>query len=611
MANNQIIELEHFSTKNRDFKLVGEKDARVALRICKGNIWQAVEKCVQRHQEDKLFATTSGNKRKASLTKESLQTNKTQAQTNKSSAPRSFSLKLAGLGNGRANNDSNLVEDYDDDDEEVAEEEVENVMNPQLMFFKPNRFNQDDEDEETRSLEETENEKNNLKRRYLEQLLEKEDGTVTTNDIELLIENWREKKVAEEEELERMKYIEREKQEMKKLIDLQRRIGGGLLSAEGSSDDDDDDQVDKVERVIDEHNEDLLRKLEMIEQQELVITGPDGEEYQLVIDDGQEDEEEDRFDSIEHRMRTRLNDLIMPKDGQPPVDDQENLEDKIVHITTENMTPKPMEADFLHDTVSQLRQQNIPLDLAQPQVWQPLQIKPIEDTSPNTSKAKGKGKTRTIKIKKPPKDGSNQIAKIDENVPTNQPPTSIEPTLDKVTPIKSLKQTNEVVVVAGKRLTTSQLYRPQIAVNAEIIASKFNYAQVESYLLDEQRYSSPSLLHVSSNNSQPSKSLDVANVEPQASSTDDKPTMSSGDAKPTISSGDVKPTMSSAGAEPTISSGNLSTISSGDIAPTMASSDVGPTMSSGNVEPPKSSAGTEPMKMLKPVGLLSMIICKC
>lgn len=115
MANNQIIELERATgSRKAPILLVSSKDAKVALRLCKGNIWQSVERCVQRYQDNKVFGS---DQVKQLLSKQ---------PTGKA---KSFSLKISGPGAGKANNDGNIA--YSD---EFVEEDVENVMNPEFIY---------------------------------------------------------------------------------------------------------------------------------------------------------------------------------------------------------------------------------------------------------------------------------------------------------------------------------------------------------------------------------------------------------------------------------------------------------------------------------------------
>jgi hypothetical protein len=87
LANNQIMQNEKKkgTKKLLHLYLITEKEAKVSLRLSKGNIWQAIEKCVKRKEENKLFGD----------------------------AKSSFSLKISGLGSGQDNEDANFVDAND------------------------------------------------------------------------------------------------------------------------------------------------------------------------------------------------------------------------------------------------------------------------------------------------------------------------------------------------------------------------------------------------------------------------------------------------------------------------------------------------------------------
>lgn len=268
MSNNQIIELEQLSGKpsRSNFVLLTERDAKVALRLCKGNIWQAVEKCIQRYQDNKAF-----DSRKKPIVDNST---------------KSFSLKVIGAGSGKANNEPNVFSDTT----EVSEEEIENVMNPEASitsqtpmqeFLSPKCGMQPVE----------------LLDYYVNKLATL-DNRFDREELEALIENWRLEKAMIEEKRERMLFAEKEKARMQKMIDLHRRIGGYL--SDGTTTEEELDR--EVELVFANHKE-VRRKLaeienETFEDSDSTFTGDVVSGLNSSLANNPIDDDEDKFDEV-------------------------------------------------------------------------------------------------------------------------------------------------------------------------------------------------------------------------------------------------------------------------------------------------------------------------
>lgn len=322
MANNQIIEMERASAgKSRatnfraGLNLVTEKDARLALRICKGNIWQAVEKCIQRYEDNKAgFSTPLSENLKPAPTAAG---GKLSGAIPKAS--KSFSLKVSGFGNGKANNDAydpGQEEAFDDEvfdgRSDVAEEEVENSMNPDFLFKEaPNQSPMD-----AFLSSQANNETNELLDFYVRKLTQA-DGVVPgqlqfdREQMEALIYNWRYEKMVLDAEREQMKRAEKEKRKIQKMLDLQRRIGGYL--SDGTTTEEELDR--EVEQVFASHEE-LRAKLAGIEgeddyssdttthvAEDLIVPGPSGthsvtSESSTKTLQEELEEEDDQFDEV-------------------------------------------------------------------------------------------------------------------------------------------------------------------------------------------------------------------------------------------------------------------------------------------------------------------------
>ena len=334
MANNQIIELECTSSlgkKSANFKpglnLVTERDARAALRICKGNIWQAVEKCIQRYQDTKRGFGTPFSGSSSQLNSPTTKHFPGGAIPKSS---KSFSMKVSGFGTGKANNDA-YVEDGDGDQEygfddarsDVAEEEVENLMNPEFIFKEaPNQTPMD----AFLSSKEN-NETNELLDFYMRKLqqtdsMHGEQIKFDQSQMEALIYNWRFEKMVLDQEREQMKRVEKERRKMQKMLDLQRRIGGYM--SDGTTTEEELDR--EVEQVFASHDE-LRAKLASIDADDYSsdTTTEAGDVYKLALpgtsggiadsssvtsvtsssaktlqedDDRDEEEEVDQFDEV-------------------------------------------------------------------------------------------------------------------------------------------------------------------------------------------------------------------------------------------------------------------------------------------------------------------------
>lgn len=234
MSNNQIIELEQLTGNRRTIhlSLITEKEAKVALRLSKGNIWQAVEKCIQRYQDDKAFGVT---RKSAGIVDKNA---------------KSFSLKVAGVGAGSANNDAN--ECVSETVSDVAEEDVENVMNPDLIL--------DDHHQTPMEVFLSSKEiKNDLLDYYVDKISTENTG-IEKEELEALISSWRYEKTMLEQERDRLVLAEKEKAKMQKLIDLHRRIGGYL--SDGTTT---EEELDQEVELVFANNDVLRQKLAQIE----------------------------------------------------------------------------------------------------------------------------------------------------------------------------------------------------------------------------------------------------------------------------------------------------------------------------------------------------------
>mgnify|MGYP002715455282 CR=1 FL=1 len=168
LANNQIMENEKkkgIKKKGLHLNLIGEKEAKIALRITKGNIWQAIEKCVKRKEDDKLFG-----------------------QANSSS----FSLKISGPGNGKDNEEANFLNEDKNINDKSHNETNFNNEGINLSAGKDN------------------NEQNKIE--------------IEKDLVEGLLENWkRERDDNNREMIMRRKQVN-EKEKFRKILELQRRM---------------------------------------------------------------------------------------------------------------------------------------------------------------------------------------------------------------------------------------------------------------------------------------------------------------------------------------------------------------------------------------------------
>ena len=145
LANNQIIQNETKKGKIKgrisENSLVREKDAKFCLRKTKGNVWTAVEKCIQRKEEERM-------------------------NSSKSPKEKSFTLEFNEPGNGRDNMEINEVIVYTPDENEIVD-----------MFIA--KWKQEKEDEEVfqDALEEGED------RRLFELDDDDDDGQTSEHDI--------------------------------------------------------------------------------------------------------------------------------------------------------------------------------------------------------------------------------------------------------------------------------------------------------------------------------------------------------------------------------------------------------------------------------------------
>lgn len=203
MSNNQIFELEQSNgNKITNFPMITEKDAKASLRLCKGNVWQSVEKCVQRYQDNKAFGSS-----------ESAKTFTKQPSPSKS---KSFTMQISGHGTGKANNDANCLSNTDNEYDELIDNEN---LNSKL--------------EVNSGLKESAN-KTDLLNFYLKKINDSKDmDKLTCSKLEALIQSWQQEKQLIDYEREQLKLMEKNKQNMLKLIDVQKRIGG--YSSDGTT----------------------------------------------------------------------------------------------------------------------------------------------------------------------------------------------------------------------------------------------------------------------------------------------------------------------------------------------------------------------------------------
>ena len=135
---------------------------------------------------------------------------------------------------------------------DVAEEEVENSMNPDYLFKEAPHQSPMEAFLSSKDSRET----NELLDFYIRKL-NQADGAdcgplqFDRDQMEALIYNWRYEKMVMEAEREQMKWAEKEKRKMQKMLDLQRRIGGYL--SDGTTTEEELDR--EVEQVFASHKE--------------------------------------------------------------------------------------------------------------------------------------------------------------------------------------------------------------------------------------------------------------------------------------------------------------------------------------------------------------------
>lgn len=135
LANNQIIQNETKKGKVRgrisEQSLVRERDAKFCLRKTKGNVWSAVEKCIQRKEEEKANGQASGSSSSRPLKE------------------KSFTLEFNEPGNGRDNmdmNDSDMLVSYSP----VDENEIVDMF---IAKWKQEKENEEQEEEDRKMFE--------------------------------------------------------------------------------------------------------------------------------------------------------------------------------------------------------------------------------------------------------------------------------------------------------------------------------------------------------------------------------------------------------------------------------------------------------------------------
>nr|XP_046917921.1 E3 ubiquitin-protein ligase lubel-like [Dermatophagoides farinae] len=233
MSNNQIVELERTNgNKMPNFIMITEKDAKTALRLCKGNLWQSIEKCVQRHRENKLFNNDTAN-------------NNNVINKNLPSKSEFFAMKVTGLGSGRANNDANhvLIDNEDNDDGNEFQKSFANETQ-EFNYSEHSKLPM----EEFLASQESMMDRNELLDFYLQNI--KNSKNLDYNELETLIMNWQQEKASFDRERQQSRIREKEREKMQKIIDVQKRIsggsGGGYLSDGTTTEEELDREVARV-----------------------------------------------------------------------------------------------------------------------------------------------------------------------------------------------------------------------------------------------------------------------------------------------------------------------------------------------------------------------------
>ncbi|CAG2109451.1 unnamed protein product [Medioppia subpectinata] len=192
LTNNQIMQNETKSGNKRlmDWDLLTEAEAKVALRGTKGNIWQSIEKCVKNKQNTaKMGGTGNGvpdGDHKTSL-----------------------SLEISGMGSGKENNDSNVVKT-------VAQLDQINDSSD----AKPDQYIE----ERVITEELTTTVTTNLVHQEIAMATSSggmsADRKVLSNSMEQLLSEWKiEKQLSDRQRLQ-----EREREKMRKILELQKRL---------------------------------------------------------------------------------------------------------------------------------------------------------------------------------------------------------------------------------------------------------------------------------------------------------------------------------------------------------------------------------------------------
>ncbi|CAG2166952.1 unnamed protein product, partial [Oppiella nova] len=186
LTNNQIVQNETKSGNKRpaDWNLLSEEEARVALRGTRGNIWQSIEKCVKSKQLPKqTVANNTGTTGVADNPKTSL------------------SLEISGMGSGKENNDSN---------EPLIGQSLDQINNSETklndyiekpVIVEENAMNTDIVDPEPIASSST-------------------TGAADQKQMEQLLREWK----AEKQLSDRLRQQEREREKMRKILELQKRL---------------------------------------------------------------------------------------------------------------------------------------------------------------------------------------------------------------------------------------------------------------------------------------------------------------------------------------------------------------------------------------------------
>ncbi|XP_027206289.2 linear Ubiquitin E3 ligase isoform X1 [Dermatophagoides pteronyssinus] len=273
ISNNQIVEFEstNGNSKIENFSMITEKDAKIALRLCKGNLLQSIEKCVQRYQENKLF---DSNVNKNLPTKSEF-----------------FAMKVTGVGSGRANNDANHLINANDN---LEFQESNNAK--EFNLSKHSKLPMEEFLQSPDGLMD----KDKLLEFYLENIRDSKN-LPDFNQLETLIMNWQKEKMINDQEREQSRIREKERQKMQKLIDIQKRIdngggGSGYLSDGTTTEEELDREVARV-----------FQNRPSLSSSELMI---DSSDHTPIFTEQDINRQQQQSKNRKQRIETKLNELV-------------------------------------------------------------------------------------------------------------------------------------------------------------------------------------------------------------------------------------------------------------------------------------------------------------